>query len=187
MRLTSSMAAPTFSVIDVTNVTQTLEQYRGKPLLISFMRFASCPFCNLRLWYLQQRYDILHAQGLQIVIIFESSPEVIKALFDESPLPFPIIADPTRALYQMYGVEQSWQSWFKSLFTRIPEYFEARRLGLIRGKRDGSLIGLPADFLIDTNQRIHTAYYGSDIADHLPFECIEAMLQSSPLPVDIVG
>lgn len=34
----------------------------------------------------------------------------------------------------------------------------------------GSLTTMPADFLVDENGVIRTAYYGKDEGDHLPFE-----------------
>lgn len=36
----------------------------------------------------------------------------------------------------------------------------------IKSLKDKPLI--PADFLIDSNQNIHCAYYGNDFGDHLP-------------------
>ena len=41
----------------------------------------------------------------------------------------------------------------------------------------GSSTLIPADFLINKDQTIHTAYYGNDISDHIPLRQIELFLK----------
>lgn len=46
--------------------------------------------------------------------------------------------------------------------------------GYMPHRMDGGLTVMPADFLIDENGVIQTAYYGKDAGDHLPFSRIKA-------------
>ena len=48
MRLQAGQAAPDFLRPDIGGKTIRLSDYRGRYLLLSFYRYASCPFCNLR-------------------------------------------------------------------------------------------------------------------------------------------
>jgi peroxiredoxin len=45
----------TLPAIDGT--TFETESIKGKPFMLSFLRFASCPFCNLRVNELVRRFD----------------------------------------------------------------------------------------------------------------------------------
>ena len=44
---------------------------RGKRYMLSFFRFAGCPFCNLRVHALTKVYDDLKAKGLEMIFFFE--------------------------------------------------------------------------------------------------------------------
>jgi hypothetical protein len=45
---------------------------------------------------------------------------------------------------------------------------------------DGHPGRLPADFLLESDLRIHTAYYGHDAGDFMLFEEIDAFLAARP-------
>ena len=66
-RLTEGQAAPDFSIIDMEGKTHKPGDYRGQYLLLSFYRYASCPFCNLRISQMIQRTDAFKTQGLEIL------------------------------------------------------------------------------------------------------------------------
>ena len=72
MRLQPGQAAPDFTVTDFTGVTRTLSDYRGKKVLLSFYRYASCPFCNLRIHQLRQKAAEWEGQGLVMLAVFQS-------------------------------------------------------------------------------------------------------------------
>jgi len=55
MRLQAGQPAPDFLRPDIGGKTIRLGDYRGRYLLLSFYRYASCPFCNLRVHELLQR------------------------------------------------------------------------------------------------------------------------------------
>ena len=70
--------------------TQTLS---GKPFMLSFFRFATCPFCNMRMRELVTRYDELD-DNFSIVAIFDSPLEHLTRHTKGHHAPFPILADP---------------------------------------------------------------------------------------------
>ncbi len=48
-RLTAGNIAPDFTVTDVKGKTISLSDYKGKAVLLVFLRYAGCPWCNLAL------------------------------------------------------------------------------------------------------------------------------------------
>ena len=174
MRLQVGMAAPLFVASDIYGREVRLDAFRGRPVLLSFYRSASCHLCNLRLWYLRQQLPMLQATGLRIIGIFETSRETTLDYAREISQAIPTIADPQQALFRLYEARRlSVPGFLRGYLGRRPQFNEAMRRGL--GKRsDGNHLQLPADFLLTSDLTIAQAYYGSDIGDHLPFAEIQA-------------
>ncbi len=176
MRLNQGEVAKTFSTKDIFDTSISLEDFKGKKLMISFYRSASCPLCNLRINQLIKNYKVLHDSGLEMLAFFQSPKESILEYVGKHDAPFSIIADPNREYYKSYGVESSWVGFFKGSFLKMPRMIDAIKKGFKPGRMEGDKALIPADFLIDENQNIARAYYGKDIGDHLPIEEIEEWL-----------
>ncbi len=145
-----------------------LDRLRGRRLLLAFFRFASCPFCNLRLHELVTRYPDF-GEDFVAVAIFESSPHNLRRYAARHAAPFPVLADEHGVYYREYGIERSLAGTARGMIFRLPALLHAmfvkRYLPLtIRGH----LTTMPADFLVDEGGVIRTAYYGRDEGDHLP-------------------
>ena len=74
----------------------TLEDYRGKRLMISFFRYAACPYCNLAVQALSRRYAEWEAGGLTILAFFQSEGERVERIVGKQGVPFPMIGEPER-------------------------------------------------------------------------------------------
>ena len=83
-----------------------------------------------------------------------------------------MIPDPQRNLYAQYGAETSWLAFAKSA-GRLKDIAAATAKGFLPGKMEGEVNQVPAEFLIDENGIIRTAFYGRDIGDHLDISIIE--------------
>jgi len=99
MKLTIGQMAPDFSTEDVFGHPISLRDYAGKRVLLSFFRNGACAMYNLQVHRLIQKYPDYHAQGLDIIAVFESPRESILQYVGKQDAPFPIIADPTASLY----------------------------------------------------------------------------------------
>ena len=183
-RLTEGQTAPDFSITDMEGNTHMLENYRGQYLLLSFYRYASCPFCNLRISQMIQRIDTFKTQGLEILSVFQSPEEKIRQYVGKQKPPFAIVADPERKLYQTYKVETSWMGMLKAMVFGMGDMMKAFSKGFGPGTMEGEKNRLPADFLIGPDGTIIEAYYGKDIGDHMPFKTIEHAL-SQPVAVGV--
>lgn len=141
----------------------------GKPYMLSFFRFASCPFCNLRVHQLVQRYEEF-GDDFSIVAVFDSPLDNLVRHTEKHKAPFPILADESNKYYKEYGIEHSFAGMLKGMFFRMPTLFKSMFMGNVPLIFKGSMITMPADFLIDREGIIRAAYYGKDEGDHLPFE-----------------
>ena len=61
----------------------------------------------------------------------------------------------------------------------LPKMIKAMSKGFLPGKLEGDKALMPADFLIDEDGTILTAFYGKNLGDHLPISKIEEWLTGS--------
>lgn len=177
MRLKPGDEAPPFSAETIEGKTISLKEFDGKPLLLMFYRYASCPMCNLRIRDFAQHYPHLHERGLEVVAFFHSPARNIRANAGKQDIPFHLVADPNFSVYRNYGIETSWLRFFLSMF--LPSFYvdwiRAMRYG-IWGGVDWQMGKMPADLLIGPDGRIVKVHYGREIGDHLAVAEIEAAL-----------
>lgn len=170
---------PDFIVTDIFGETIQLSNFVGKKTLLVFFRFASCPLCTVRFAQLVQNHSEYAAKGLNVVSVFESSPEFVKRYAtNKKNVPFPVIADLEGDLYKLYNVKKSIVGTVIGSF-RIFKIFK----GLFSRKfsvavPDGSITRVPADFLIGPVLTVQESYYGSDIGDHIPLKHINEFLEN---------
>jgi peroxiredoxin len=177
MKLVPGNRAP-FSTVDVLGLPVSLEQFRGRPLLLMFFRYASCPMCNLRLHDFAKEYPRLQAgKGLAAVAFFHSSAEAIKRHAGRRDHVFPIVADPDLEIYLAFGVETSWARFLTSMVlpTFYYDWIRSMRHGFWGGA-DARMATMPADFLVGPDGRLRLVHYGNDIGDHLSLTEIERAL-----------
>jgi peroxiredoxin len=158
-----------------------LTDLRGEPVAVpddaarlthlQFRRFAGCPVCNLHLRSISGHINEIAAAGIHEVVIFHSTPAELRKYQDD--MPFAVIGDPDKSLYQRFGVESSpkavltpgaWRAlpggWRNAIVTAVAK----RRAPLPANPTNGNL-GLPADLLIAPDGRIVAAKYGRHAYD----------------------
>jgi peroxiredoxin Q/BCP len=177
MRLSAGQKALAFDTTDIFGKKIALNETLHQKILLSFFRYASCPLCNLRVNHLIRNFEKMSASGLTVIAIFQSPIESIRTYVGKQDAPFQIIADPHQLLYKKYGVTGSMLGMLKSSL-RIKDISQSFSLGFLPGKIEGSFTMVPADFLIDKNFVINTAFYGKDLGDHLPFDNIDSWLDT---------
>lgn len=151
-----------------------LDQFQGKRFMLSFFRFAACPFCNLRIHELVSHYDEL-GNNFGIVAIFDSPLVNLQRYAERHHAPLPILADEHNSYYREYGIERSLAGTLKGPALHMPSVLYATVVkGYWPTHFGGKLTTMPADFLIDEGRVIRTAYYGKDEGDHLSFKQVKA-------------
>jgi peroxiredoxin len=145
----------------------------GRPWMLSFFRFASCPFCNLRMHELVTRHNEL-PDDFAIVSVFDSPLDNLQKHAGKHRAPFAVLADEHNRYYQKYGIEHSIPGVLKGMFLRMPQLLYGMFVkGYLPLSIKGSMTTMPADFLIDEQGIIRLSHYGKDEGDHLPFEQIK--------------
>jgi len=168
MRLSVGTVAPRIQLPCIDGFDVDTEALRGRRYLLVFFRFAGCPFCNMRLHGLVERFES-YADDFTVVAVFDSPVENLALHTRRHNAPFPILADETNQYYREYGIERSLKGVAKGIATRVPTLVRATLKGFIPMRVKGSMTTMPADFLIDADGVIQRAYYGRDEGDHLPF------------------
>ncbi|GCE21577.1 redoxin domain-containing protein [Dictyobacter kobayashii] len=186
MKLHRREVAPQFEAEDIFGARIDLRAYEGKPVLLTFLRNGACAICNLRVHQLIQRYPELHARGLEFLAVFESPvSSILQYVTSRQEVPFPIIADPTARLYDLYGVEVSQEKTQASMArVETPEFQrmiqDAAAIGYqLLHEKGANFERLPADFLIGPDQCIQLAFYSDLIGDHLPLAEVEDALSAT--------
>lgn len=173
MRRTPHEKATRIKLPAIDGSTFDTDSLKGKPFMLSFLRFASCPFCNLRVHELVKRFAEF-GNDFTIVLVFDSPLDNLVRHAEGHKAPFPILADDSNLYYKKYGIEHSLSGVFKGMFLRMPRLIRAMLMGYVPTTIKGSMTTMPADFLIDRNGIIQVAHYGNDEGDHLPFEQVKA-------------
>jgi thioredoxin-dependent peroxiredoxin len=179
MRIKPGTPAPHFDTQDAFGTPIALEDYKGKWLLLSFMRNGACAICNLRVHELIERFPILQQHKLEIVTVFESPALSIQQYVGKQDAPFPIVPDPQAKLYELYGLETSEEK-VNATMTRAETsgiIQQAAANGFELTPEEGSnFFRMPADFLIGPDLTVRTAHYAEYVYDHLGFDKLEQAL-----------
>lgn len=175
MKLTPGAKAPEFAAESVRGEQVSLASLQGSPALLKFYRFAGCPICNLHLRELALRHDELARAGLTVVVFYHSPLERIEREQGRE-LPFELVGDPGKRIFDAYGVEASLRGMFSAAVAH--DYGRAMAAGYFSKPlgHEGGIQGHPADFLLDADGVIRHAHYGADYADTLR---VDAMLAAA--------
>lgn len=170
--------APHFEVQDVLGEFIRLQDFASKKLLLMFHRYAACPFCNLRTEQINQYAPLWQSKGLGMIAFFQSSTtSILKHIGNRPPL-YPVIGDPERVIYKQYYVESDSKKAAATLPRKTIAGVRAHLQNKIKVTDTGDEALIPAEFLINPDLTIHTAYYGNNIADHLPIKQIIEFIHS---------
>ncbi|MCB9158119.1 MAG: AhpC/TSA family protein [Caldilineaceae bacterium] len=172
MRQQPGQKAPLVKLPAIDGSVFDTSRLAGTPYMLSFFRFASCPFCNLRVHELCERFADF-GDNFTIVAIFDSPLDNLIQHAERHHAQFPILADEDNHYYQEYGIEHSIFGVLKGIIGRMATLRRAMSMGYQAKIIKGSLTTMPADFCIDQAGIIQVAYYGRDEGDHLPLEQVK--------------
>lgn len=163
--------APSFQTNDLWGTSINVPSH-DKWIYLSFHRFATCPFCNLRTNELINNYESFKIENIEVLSIWPSSKVRLLYYASEDKTPFPMISDENKKIYSAYGVTKS------SFFGAVKIFFHPQLvLKALKQKNkkieiDSDPQLLPASFLIDPFGVVKMTYYGTHIGDHPSIETI---------------
>jgi peroxiredoxin Q/BCP len=172
--LTPGQHAPEFVALDVYGKKIDLASFKKSYVLVAFMRYAGCPYCNLAIHRLSVEFPMLQQNGCDVVVFVQSgSEEILKNIYGRHKLrpPFPIISDMEKRFYKLYSVQSSPKKFVFGHVKALPYWLESvGKHGFKQGKLKGDHFLVPALFLVRTKtQDIAVAKYGTSFYDHETF------------------
>lgn len=180
MNLSKGSKVPYIKLTGIDGKEVNTKNLLGRPYLISFFRFATCPFCNLRINMLINRLSEL-GKDFSIVAIFDSPLKVLMKSAEKHHSPFPILADETKVYYKRFGVRKSFWGMLHGMILHSPTLFKGMFKGYIPFPITGSMLTMPAEFLIDREGIIQHSFYAKHEAEHLDFAIIREFSQNQQI------
>ena len=105
--------APLFTGKDQNGSTVSLNDFKGKKLVLFFYSEAGSPTCTIESCNLRDNYELLRKNGFEVIGVSPDNMQVQKKFETKYKLPFPLLADTSHDILEKYGV---WDQ--KKLFGR---------------------------------------------------------------------
>jgi peroxiredoxin Q/BCP len=102
--LTEGFAAPDFKGVDQDGKEISLEDFKGKKLVLYFYPEDDTPTCTIQACNLRDNYGLLKKKGFEVVGISPDDTKKHKKFEKKFKLPFTLIADTNHEILQRYGV-----------------------------------------------------------------------------------
>lgn len=99
--------APDVNVFKGDGTGVSLSNYwQTRPLVLNFLRHFGCQFCREFVTKLRQAYPDFITRGASIVVVAQGSPAQAAHFARIYHVPFPVLADPSRAAYAAFGLAE---------------------------------------------------------------------------------
>lgn len=178
MKIAVGGQLPSHALPSIHGTDVDISKLTGQKVLLSFYRFASCPFCNLRMGAMVNRWDEF-GDGLQSVAVFDSSLKEVKVRMKRHNPPFEVLADPNKDLYKAVGVRRRKITGFLDPLFNLRKVFRALSKGYMTRTLSPSKMGiLPLDVLVNEDGIIEHIYEGRNGGDRMSLDDIIAWSNS---------
>jgi peroxiredoxin Q/BCP len=102
-RLSPGDAAPAFSLPAADGTTLSLDDLRGRPVVLYFYPAASTPGCTTQACDFRDNLASLAAHGYRVVGVSPDPVEKLAAFAQKESLTFPLLSDPSKQTLTTYG------------------------------------------------------------------------------------
>lgn len=157
--------APAFSAKDIDGQFHSVDQYKGKQVLISFYRNITSPVSRKRFEDLEREQAFLRQRDVIAIAVFPSAQEYLLRYRDTSGFYQLIVSDTSEILYRLFGVSEI--SGFRPALLRKKSKV-AVPASLKDSKEPKLSSRAAADILIGVEGNIKYTHYGKSESDHLP-------------------
>lgn len=96
--------APSFALPDQNGIMHTLEEYRGKKVILYFYPKDNTPGCTKQACGFSERYPQFMEKGAVVIGISKDSVASHKKFEEKYGLAFPLLSDPERKVIEAYDV-----------------------------------------------------------------------------------
>lgn len=95
--------APNFMGVDQNGESISLDQYKGKKVVLYFYPKDNTPGCTAESCNLRDNYDDLLEKGLDVIGVSPDSEMSHKKFIGKYELPFRLISDPEKEILKLYN------------------------------------------------------------------------------------
>jgi len=120
--------APLFTGVNQDGKKISLDDYKGRKLVLFFYSEDGSPTCTIEACNLRDNYGLLKKNGFEVIGVSPDNEKSHKKFEEKFSLPFPLIADTSHDILEKYGV---WAQ--KKLFGR--EYMGVHRTTFLIDER----------------------------------------------------
>ena len=96
--------APNFELPDTELKMRTLDEFKGKKIVLSFIVAASSPVCEVELCTFRDSWKEISDMGAQIISISNDGPFANKAFAEKHNFNFPLLGDYTSKTIKEYDI-----------------------------------------------------------------------------------
>jgi peroxiredoxin Q/BCP len=143
-RLEPGDTAPAFCLLDDAGNTVTLEDFKGKTVVLYAYPAAMTPGCTTQACDFRDSLERLNAAGYTVIGISPDKPEKLAKFRERDSLTFSLVSDPDKAVLTAYGAYGEKMMYGKTV------------TGVIR-----------STFVIDPNGKIEIAQYNVKAKGHV--------------------
>jgi peroxiredoxin len=104
MSLNIGDVAPNFELPDTELKMRTLDEFKGKKIVLSFFVAASSPICETELCTFRDSSDEISNLGAQVIAISNDGPFANKAFAEKNNYHFPVLSDYTSKTIRDYDI-----------------------------------------------------------------------------------
>jgi len=141
------------------------------PVVVTFYRGSWCPYCNLQLRALQAKLKEIESLGATLVAISPEMPDASMTKNEISNMDFTVLSDQDAKVASQYGVAWKVREFLLD-HMRIDRELDLKEIN----NGNGSVLPIPATFIIDTNGLVQWNYVNVDYRTRSePDEIIEAL------------
>jgi len=142
------------------------------PVVLSFYRGGSCPYCNLELRALQKALPEIIRLGANLVAVSPQAPDESLSTAEKNELAFSVLSDAGSATATSFGIAYNLAEELRPIYTRFGHALPDKN-GV-----ESWVLPIPATYIIDRNGTIALAFIDVDYRNRLEPADILAALQS---------
>jgi peroxiredoxin len=144
---------------------------RAKKTVFWVLRYIGCTTCRYDVHLIKERYQEFRDLGVQVLVVLQSRPEIVRADLAGDEVPYEIICDPDQEIYKRFSIDPA-----PSKEARQPtepadvEKWQAKiekvkASGFVHGKYEGNEQQLPAMFIVGADAVVLYAHYAKNSID----------------------
>ncbi|MBQ1237961.1 MAG: AhpC/TSA family protein [Oscillospiraceae bacterium] len=135
------------------------------------LRYIGCTTCRWDVHQISLNYDKFKEKGVQVYVVMQSDPAVVREDLKDSPIPFHIICDQDQEIYKTLEIratetrEERQPKTPEDIAKWQAKIEKVRASGFVHGKYEGNEQQLPAMFVVDPDGTVIYAHYAENSID----------------------